>query len=369
VNGTEIRAYLGNKHSAEREAKILEMVRQGHYLLNWVPIHIDHGGRRAILYTSNDALRLGDTSNSFRPGMTQRTEQQIADELNAVLGTPKLSDETYRQAAIRPKPCLHYGGPKMADTDTMIKHSAAVDAQVGPLIEELYGSEVDPRELLISPVGKDWDNSRRLIGSPKVRGQPAAINYGGHREDMGPIAKTGPFPSATMYPPVVVHQSEGRAHSFNHTDYSQVGRFYMRLVEICEPVGLSGMGAVGGAVCQPGSACRLPDGTMGQSRCADIYDVAQDPELWPLVSHNGPVYMRHFAVPWEKPTGTGAGHSIWQGFDVTPPPASLVEPDAPGPNVEVPPESDGASLAQRVGVFGASLVASWFGTKWLTGRR
>jgi len=367
VNGTEIRAYLGNKYSAAREAKILEMVRQGHYLLNWVPIHIDMGPRRATLFTSNDAIRLGDVSNSFRPGMTQRTEQQIADELNAVLGTPKLSDETYRQAQIRPKPCLHYGGPHMADTDTMIKHSAAVDAQVGPLIQDLYGPEVDPRELLIAPVGKDWSNSRRLIGSPMVHGQPAAINYGGHRQDMGPIPKTGPFPSATMYPPVVVHQSEGRAHSYGHTDYSQGGRFYMRLVEICEPAPLSGMGRMG---CQAGVSCRLPDGTTGQSRCVDIYDVAQDAELWPLVSHNGPVYMRHFAVPWEKPQGTGAGHSIWQGFSVTPPPKSLVEPGGPvGPPVEVPPEPSGISLAQRLGVFGASLATSWFGTKWITSRR
>jgi hypothetical protein len=300
--------------------------------------------------------------------MSQYTQQKIADELNASLTTPKISDEIYRQAAIRPKPCLTFGGPLMADTETMIKHSACVDDQVGKLITDLFGDEVDSSELLISTVGKDWCNSRRLIGAPKVNMAPAAINYGGHREDIGTIAHTGPFPSATMYPPVVVHQSEGMAHDYSHTDYSQVGRFVLRLVEICSPTGLTGVGLSG---CSPGASCKLPDGTLGTARCVDIYDAAQDGELWPLINHNGPVYMRHFAVAWQQPMGTGKGQSIWQGFPVSPPPASLVDgPSPPGPPVEVPPtEIAGTSMGARVGVLGAAMAAGWFGAKWLTGRR
>jgi hypothetical protein len=371
VKGTEVKAYLGNKHSTAREKKILELVRAGHYLITWVPLTVDHGGRRATLYTSNDALRLGDETNSFRPGMTQRTQQLIADEFNATLGTPKLSDETYRQAAIVPKPCLRFGGPKMADTETMIAHSACVDERVRKLIEERFGAEIDPRELLIAPVGKDWTNSRRLIGAPHVKGQPAAINYGGQRQDMGPVAKTGPFPSATMYPPVVVHQSEGRAHSYGHTDYSQVGRFFLRLVEICEPAGLSGLGQ---GHCEAGAPCRLPDGTMGVSRCVDIYDGAQDEELWPLFSHDGPVYMRHFAVPWSQPQGAGAGQSFWQGFAVTPPPPSLVEAGGVTPPPPVPPPVPPTQVAAvgagaRAGAFAAAAAAGYFGLKWLNRRR
>ena len=367
MKGTEIKAYLGNKLSNEREDKILELVRAGHYLLNFVPVYSNHRGRRAILYTSNDALRLGDETDSFRPGMTQRTQQRIADELNAVLGTPQLSDLAYAQAAVRPKPVLHYGGPHMADTETMIKHSAAVDDQVHKLIAKDFGSEVDPRELLISTVGKDWVNSRRLIGSPMVKGQPAGINYGGHRQDVGPKPEIGPFPSSTMYPPVVVHQSEGRAHSYNHTDYSQVGRFWLRLVELCEPLGMSGFETPG---CSPGSQCRLPDGNLGVSRCLDIYDVAQNEELWPLVSHNGPVYMRHFAVPWAQPEGTGMGQGIWQGFPVKPPPPNLVEgaappPPGPGDDEEPPTVAAGVGLVGKTGLFLGSLAAGWYGAKWL----
>ncbi len=369
MNGTEVKQYLGPKSSAAREKKILELVRAGHYLIHWVPIHVDAGGRRATLYVSGDALRLGDKADSFRPGMTQSTQQQIADELNAVLVTPKLSDEIYRQAAIQPMECLDFGGPKMADTETMIKHSACVDARIRKLMDELYGGEVDASELLFAPVGKDWVNSRRLLGQPQVHGAPAGINYGAQRQDVAPNPKTGPFPSATLYPPVVVRQPEGRAHPYNHCDYSQVGRFALRLVQVCEPAGLSGLGQ---AHCEAGASCRLPDGSEGISRCVDIYDAAQDEQLWPLINHSGPVYMRHFAVPWQKPQGLGAGQGIWQGFPVTPPPPNRLEGEEPppGPPVEVPPtQIAGTSVWGRVGVFAGSLAAGWFGLKWLRGRR
>jgi hypothetical protein len=111
---------------------------------------------------------------------------------------------------------------------------------------------------------------------------------------------------------------------------------------------------------------------MGVSRCVDIYDAAQDPELWPLFSHDGPVYMRHFAVPWEKPQGAGAGQSIWQGFPVTPPPPSRVEEGGappPPPPGEPPVPVAVASTAGRLGAFGAAAAAGWLGLKWIIGRR
>ena len=220
MRGSEILAELPENPSPQREALILDHVRAGNFVLHWLPVTVDSGNRRAMYWVTNDAIRLGDESDSFRPPITHHTQQKIADELNAVQPTALLSDAIHRQADLKVKPNLVFGGPKMAKMSTSKQYNASVDARIVTALQEMYGGEVGPEELLISSVGKDWVNSRRLLGKPIVHGMPASINYGGHREDMGPIPKTGPFPSVSTYPPVVVHQSEGRAHNIGHTDYS-----------------------------------------------------------------------------------------------------------------------------------------------------
>lgn len=350
MRGDDILNSLPENPSPAREHQILDHVRAGNYVINWLPITIESGPRRATFWVSNDAIRLGDKESSFRPGMTQLTQQKIADELNAVLPTAKLSDEIYRQADLKIKPNLVFGGPKMAKMSTMKAYNASVDARIQNIITEIYAGTVLPEEFLIASVGKDWVNSRRLLGNPIVQGAPASINYGGHREDMGPIPKTGPFRSASLYPPVVVHQSEGRAHNIGHTDYSQVGRFVAREVMVCEPMGaVSGFGAAAPMYtqCFQGIDCLLPNGAQGTSICYDIYDIAQDDERWGLVSHNGPVHMRHFAVKYRSPTGAGQG--LWPGV-TNPPPPNTVDPNAPviptHPHPPTPPTPPPLAVAQ-----------------------
>ena len=166
-------------------------------------------------------------------------------------------------------------------------------------------------------VGDIAGNVRRIVeGIERARG-------------LGSTVVAFPELAVTGYPPLVVHQSPGMAHDWAHQDYSQVVRLISRLVTICRSgaAAASGFGAATNlppGICIPNQACTMPNGAAGVTTCMDIYDVGKDPELSALLSHEGPVYMRHWAVPYEKPVGS---HPLWSGIQPTPPPANFI--DAP----------------------------------------
>lgn len=359
--GSQIAQQLPDKLSPRREQQILDYVRRGNYVLNWVPITVQRGPLSATFWVSSDALRLGNHDDSFRVATSAYTEQRIADELNAVMPTAMLSDETYRQAHIKllPRPL---GTEGMTTMGQMIRHHNEVQKQLDAAVG---GAHIDPLLMLVAPVGKDWINSRRLLGSPTVNGSPAAINYGWHRTDMRAQPHIGPFPAVTGYPPLVVHQSEGMAHDYSHEDYSQVVRLVSRLVTVCrQGAPLSGFGGTDRAPgsCVAGEACTMADGSAGTKQCMDIYDVAQDPELNVLVSHNGPVYMRHFAVAYQPPQGQ---HQAWGGIQPAPPPPNtLTAPpagDHPAGNPQLGPiDAPISGAATRIMTFAAGATLGWF---------
>src|SRR3990170_2841479 len=189
MRGSDFLASLSEKFTPQREQAILDAVRRGNYVLNWVPIVIDRPPYRATVWVSNDALRIGEPSDSVRVSVTAQTEQMIADELNATLPTALLSDEIYRQADLKLKPVTLGSTVPMSTTSRMKYHHDLVEDQLA----DWYNVPLSKpwEEILIAPVGKDWVNSRRLIGKPRVGGDYAAINYGWHREDRGPAPGTG----------------------------------------------------------------------------------------------------------------------------------------------------------------------------------
>lgn len=392
MRGSEFLASLPEEFTPAREQAILDAVRGGNYVLNWVPITVYRPPYRATIWVSNDALRIGQPDDSVRVAVMAQTEQMIADELNATLPTALLSDEIYRQADIKLMP-VTLGSERrpgessknpMSTTSRMKLHHDLVEEQ----LSKWYNVPLSKawEEILVAPVGKDWVASRRLLGEPRLAGAPAAINYGWHRQDMSPAAHVGPFPSVSAYPPVVVHQSEGMAHNMLHQDYSQVVRLVARAMLICMPKevaaanwpwvssapSVSGLGAVSDA-CESGVACTLENGETGVSMCMDIYDVAEDERLSPLVNHNGVVYMRQPGVPYQSPVGQ---HSIWGGLTPSAPPASKlwvpsvgeVAPDhlVPDPgDVAVPGgpppavASTGGGMAGKLVGFGVGAVVGW----------
>ncbi|NBT36265.1 MAG: hypothetical protein EBT03_12165 [Betaproteobacteria bacterium] len=181
----------------------------------------------------------------------------------------------------------------MVDTQTMLVHSNEVKKRIA----EARKSK-GKRAPLISNIGKYWvvnaQTSRRQK-SREDKTADAGINYGWHRAAKGVYAKT-----ATLQPNVDIWQQPGSEHPLSHSDYSQLIVMVSRSVRVCEPAALSGFGAIG-YNCKDGSNCKIK-GVPGKTRCVDIYDLAQDPKLAKIVSHEGTINMRIPSVPYQAPT-------------------------------------------------------------------
>src|SRR5262249_18323888 len=137
------------------------------------------------------------------------------------------------------------------------------------------------RDGLLCNAGKYWVNSTKLGTTERPMRLPngaiAAANYGFFpRLDGGVLAPKGPAgvhdAQGWSHGPgtFAVWQNVGCAHDLTHVDYSQTVRLVSR------------RGLLDGAVVR------------------DLADVAQDLELCGLVSDEGPVLMRHPAIPLQR---------------------------------------------------------------------
>lgn len=419
LTGTQIKKLLPEKETAgpqvggpcflKRDNMIVNLVKQGNFVLDLVPLRVDYGKYRATFYVSSEPLRLGTRDDSFRASMSACAEQNIADALGLVLPTAKLVDDIYRHADIRVDPPVLIGpalvGGKqlpswvgnIGATSRTIYHHDRTEKRILQAIDEEFGGEVDRADLLVSNVGKHWVCSKRLDPKPLVQGLNAAINYGWYTSSHDAVGHAGPV---TPIPGVEVWQTPGMAHPFTHADYSQTAIFVARIVWLCEPEGVapvSGFGAVEGLVtCPAGESCTLADGkTKGRMRCVDIYDLAQDKNLWPLVNHDGRIFMRQPGVEWSPPvhicssdvsSGDQPGICQLVGPDspppvdissntppVLPPPVPVVPPFPPPPEPPPPitpptppPEHVAEPSALVNGLALASgVAAAWYGFDWL----
>lgn len=303
MKGNEIAAKLPPKHGKDRESMVLDFVKKGNVVLRWTPIKIYHEGKKYTFFVTAEPLMLGETwEDGFYPGVSAITMQKIADHYNAALLTPKLVDEIWNQAKFRVDPIVGWfalqqsGLPKsatMVDTQTMVLHSELVKKRIAAAREKK-----GKRAPLISNIGKYWvvnSQTSRRIKSREDKSADAAINYGWHKAAKGVFART-----ATLQPNVDIWQTPGAEHPLSHSDYSQLVMLVSRSVRVCEPSGLSGFGAAG-YNCKDGSNCKIKD-VPGKTRCVDIYDLAQDPKLAKIVSHEGTINMRIPSVPYEAPT-------------------------------------------------------------------
>jgi hypothetical protein len=216
-----------------REEAILEAVRAGRTApVCWAEVHSEHGGRKATLFVSSDALRVGDEACSVRVNASARTMQRIVDLLDCVLPTPKICDLIWEQAAIRIPPSMQTPDKHMSNTSRMVQHHESVE------------KKVEGRTGLIENVGKHWVLSNRLAGT-----RDKSANYGWYDKAAGHAQGAN-----RLWQPV------GLAHNLDHVDYSQV----VRLVQ---------------------KRC-LIDGAE-----RDLTEVMVDPALAPLVSGEGPLRL------------------------------------------------------------------------------
>lgn len=329
IGGT-IASQLPKKPGTAREQAILDLVRSGNAIVKWVPITVDLGGVRATFRVTAEPLMLGTQwDDGFYPGVTAATLQKIADYYDATLLTPKLVDEIWKQADIRIDPFIGMAGTpedvqRMSDTDTFVRHTERIKSK-------LRGKRSSSGDSLVANIGKYWVvsgwTSRRqgLKSAPTI---PSSENYGFF------LTSRGSRRSVTQIADTNVVQTPGHAHDYNHSDYSQVVMMVAREVTLCEPTGVAGLGGD----CSPRQTCNAPGGP-GRTRCVDIYDLANSPELAGLLSHEGTINMRLPGVPYEGsrpptppgPVGRGGSGPVTQPGASTPASAPPPSKDYPSP--------------------------------------
>jgi hypothetical protein len=239
---------------------VLGAVANGQFEHTFVPITIEVGGHQGVFGVSQDALKI----DGVRVNASATLQQQIADLLGAYLLTPKLLDQMWAQRAVTLLPCTQTINSTAAG---MLKHSACVGA-------ELAKAGGVPAGGIAQTVCKTWVLTNALLTHPGK-----ACNMGWHLQNR---LVGVPFDPAPSLPGAHMIQSPGFAHDVAHLDYSQCVLLIAR-------------------------ACAVD----GQP--TDFASVAQNPDLAPLVSHEGVLKLLRqpgvpeFVAPPTTPTSAPAG--------------------------------------------------------------
>jgi hypothetical protein len=224
---------LPNSPGPIRDAAIFKALQLGQVAASWWTIESSFGGHTGQFNVFADALKL----EGVRLSGSSWLAQIVADQLGALLITPKLSDLAWLQATVRiaPQPMF----PVDASTAGMIHQSALIDAAVAG------------RQGLIAPLGKNWVLSK---AATPLR----AVLYGWQ----SPTAH-----NAGVTQGIRVIQPVSTAHDLQYVDYSMLISLVRR-------------------------DCVID----GQAR--DLADVVMDPAVAGLVSHEGALkFFRQPGVP------------------------------------------------------------------------
>jgi hypothetical protein len=255
----------------DRDAAILQAVAAGHYLpITWCALEVVLGQLHALIGVSSDALRIGEPGDALRVPVSARLSQQIADELSRNHETPChvptafLDDLAWNQAArvLPPHPMTQ------TTADVAIMDTTARSAEHSAWIDQAAAELGHVEGYLLRNVGKSWINWSDLWW--RADGASKGINYGWHCPTRQQIA---PGQACTLRGGYVI-QPPGDKHNDLHSDYSQT------LTLVSEDV-------------------MLTDHSTGEQGSVSLASIALDNQLCGLVSHNGPVPMRHPGVPCE----------------------------------------------------------------------
>lgn len=235
MRGSDFLQTLPEGPGWRRDEKILEAIRAGHGVFEWVPVLSRANGHEATLYVTRDVMRVGDANDSIRMSVMAKTAQWITDVIGAHLQTTKICDLVWEQSMKLP-PCIQTPDAAMANTSRMLAHHQCVEKHMKAT--KPFG--------LVENAGKHWVISNKLLTAPAGR----AANYGWY-------ANGAPYVSASG---MRMWQTLGLKHNVDHVDYSQVVR------------------------------CVSPE-VLVDGKKMQLFEVAADPDLCALVSNEGPVKL------------------------------------------------------------------------------
>lgn len=275
----------------ERDAWLLAQIQASRGEATLQEITVEANGHQGRFQVFAEPLRVG----GVRINASAALQQQIADALGCVFLTPRLADLVFANRSVTLPPMPR---PITSSTEAMLEQSKKVGAAVPPDAAGIVDTE-----------GKYWVLVKSIF-SDSARAARKAANYGWHFVGSNFQGITGEATvSPALLPGVRVIQGVGTVHNDQHTDYSQIVRLAMR-------------------------SCLID----GQER--DLADVLMDPELAPLVSHEGPL------PGWRQPSVDDSGGPV---VPVTP--GGGAEP--PGPSSDGGGSSTGRRVAKGVAFFAA----------------
>lgn len=259
MRGTDFVQSLPSDPQKRTEA-IVQAVRDREFREpRWLQVPVsDEDGNSGFIYVMDDALAIGEKGDYVRVNVSADCAQLVADELWLLLPSTKTSEAVYiwaqRGLATTEPQTQPYEesdriaqgySPSMMDNEACIRHD-----------EDVW----DARETVAAPsavvcnAGKDWVVSNALLDA---EGKPT-----GKGANFGWFDSNGQFMSPGG---LKCLQPLGTVHSSSYWDYSQTLRLlYPKMI-------------VNGQWC-------------------DVQDVAADPKLCGLISHEGPVES------WRQPT-------------------------------------------------------------------
>ena len=235
---------------------LVQAIRDGRASVDWTTLTAKHAGHELRLSVMRDALK----ADNVRWPATAIDLQRVADELDAMLLTPKVVDMIWLEAGrtgTQFDPVINHRYPGHTKP-TIVALMPVID--VSGLVDDKIHAAGD-RGGLIASVGKYWVLTNSLLTGKF--GVAQACNYGWN-------SNSAPYQAVT--PGLKVWQTIGSKHNNEHIDPSQVIRLMHREAWLT----------------RPGEDAEL----------VDLRQVLVDPVLAPLISHEGPLrILRQPGVP------------------------------------------------------------------------
>ncbi|MCG7851242.1 MAG: hypothetical protein MIO92_01835 [Methanosarcinaceae archaeon] len=233
ITGTQFARETTGMTGRDRQSRALDELLRGNvpdFLRKLKPVHLTYRSPQwemitALIWVTPDYLAIGSDEDFLRIPLSYPSAIVVAQAFDCVLPTPKMVDAIYEQAAYCLEPDPLPPGPKMRSSEYYVKHREKIRAK-----RKEAGCALGE---LVAGHKKDIVLTNRLNEKP---GRIAI--YGWHRKTGEPIQ-----PLSTV-------------HGARYADYSHGLRLIYKTVWI-----------------------------NGESR--SILDVLQDPDLAPVLTHEG----------------------------------------------------------------------------------
>jgi len=263
---------------------VVQLVKDGKGQFEWVEVCSEHGGNKLFISVMRDAMKFDNMpamtwdykpAYVYKEGVRVEDDrlfdgvrmpasahelQQIADLINGMLMTPLVIGLIWLQAKLKFDSVVNIKGKIVAVSNIHDVHES-----IEKVIEGLGG---DDGTKLVSCVGKYWCLIQQLASCGILHGDETCCNYGW-------FAKNASGPGLTAG--TSCWQRPGFRHNKQHWDPSQTIRLMYKWGRLVRA-----------------------DGTEEHVLLTDI---AQDPDLCPLITHDGKplTYLRQKGVPELEP--------------------------------------------------------------------